>query len=77
MHLFLVLGCVGTYGRPVDACGLVPPPSKDYNVYNSVLTYLKEEQKITDPEVVHLDYEIGESKALLEVFPTTRVNGAS
>ena len=52
-------------------------PSKDYTVYKSVLLYLREEQNITDPEVVHLDYEIGESKALLEVFPTTRVNGAS
>ena len=50
-------------------------PSKDYTVYKSVLTYLKEEQNITDPEVVHLDFEIGESKAMMKVFPTTRVVG--
>jgi hypothetical protein len=50
-------------------------PSKDYTVYKSVLTYLKEEQTITDPEVVHLDFEIAESKAMLDVFPTTRVVG--
>ena len=31
-------------------------PSKDYTVYKSVVTYLKEEQNITDPEVVHLDF---------------------
>ena len=33
-------------------------PSKDYTVYKSVLTYLKEEQKITGPELVHLDVEL-------------------
>ena len=33
-------------------------PSKDHTVYKSVLTYLKEEQNITNPEVLHLDFEI-------------------
>ena len=50
-------------------------PSKDYTVYKSVLTYLKEEQNITDPDVVHLDFECSESKAMLDVFPTNRVVG--
>jgi hypothetical protein len=50
-------------------------PSKDTAVYKCVLNHLKEEQNITDPEVVHLDYELAESKAMLEVFPTTRVVG--
>ena len=42
-------------------------PSKDYTVYKSVLAYLKEDQNITDPEVVHLDFKLAESKAMTSI----------
>ena len=49
-------------------------PIKESGTYRAALEYLRDEG-MEAPGVCHLDYESGEHKALLNVFPSTRIVG--
>ena len=50
-------------------------PNKDSSSYKAVLQFLKEEHNIPAMRVAHLDFELAESKAMKEVYPSTQVVG--
>ena len=47
---------------------------KETGTYKAALNFLKE-QEVDDPKIVHLDFKLAETRALQDVFPTTRVVG--
>ena len=49
-------------------------PNKETGTYKAALNFLKEHD-VDDPKIVNLDFELGEARALQDVFPTTRVVG--
>ena len=50
-------------------------PNKESSSYKAVLQFLKEEHNIPAMEVAHLDFELAESKAMKEVYPSNQVVG--
>ena len=51
-------------------------PNKESGTYRAALEYLRDEL-MEAPGVCHLDFESAEHKALLDIFPSTRIVGCN